>query len=430
MKGPLKNWEEMTALPVAVLGRGLSGKSACKLLDRLGWQYRVFDDEGIVLTPNKLRSSSIVIVSPGFRPDHPWLVMARKMRVKVFGELDFASCFCPSTITAITGTNGKTTVATLLSHVFNVLGYPAKTAGNIGFPLSELIAEYSDHESHIFLEVSSFQSRMLSCLEAKQGIWTNFAEDHLDYHGSIEDYFKSKLSLMKRCRDKIFVGKSVQAWARRFCFELPANTELVEPSTKGNLHRHSNPFLDTYPQRENLALAKAFTESIGVPEHDFMQACRSYKPESHRLAKIHQIGEVSFWDDSKATNFDAVISACRSIDEPIFWIGGGQSKGGLVDEFARELCHFVDKAFVIGEVGEELAEKINHFGKSAEQCFSLTEAVESAFNEANEKTSVLLSPGFASFDQFTDYSERGKIFNQSVLNLKKRFATSTQELLY
>ena len=224
---------------------------------------------------------------------------------------------------------------------------------------------------------------------------------------------------MKRCRDKIFVGKSVQAWARRFCFELPANSELVEPSTKENLHRHSNPFLDTYPQRENLALAKAFTESIGVPEHDFMEACRSYKPESHRLAKIHQIGEVSFWDDSKATNFEAVISACRSTDEPIFWIGGGQSKGVLVDEFARELSHFVDKAFVIGEVGEELAKKINHFGKSAEQCFSLTEAVESAFNEANEKTSVLLSPGFASFDQFTDYSERGKIFNQSVLNLKE-----------
>ena len=113
------------------------------------------------------------------------------------------------------------------------------------------------------------------------------------------------------------------------------------------------------------------TESIDA-RNDFMQACKSYKPESHRLAKIHQIGEVSFWNDSKATNFEAVISACRSIDEPILdW--GRSVKRGLVDEFA-ELCHFVDKAFVIGEVGEELAEKINHFGKSAEQCFSLTEA--------------------------------------------------------
>ena len=106
---------------------------------------------------------------------------------------------------------------------------------------------------------------------------------------------------------------------------------------------------------------------------------------------------MSFWDDSKATNFEAVISACRSMDEPIFWIGGGQSKGVLVDEFARELCHIVDKAFVIGEVGEELAAKINHFGKPAEQCFSLTEAVESAFNEANEEDFCSFKPRLCKF---------------------------------
>ena len=101
-----------------------------------------------------------------------------------------------------------------------------------------------------------------------------------------------------------------------------------------------------------------------------------------------------------------------------------------MEEFARELTQYIDRAFVIGEVSDELSRRINFFGKPAEQCFSLTEAVDTAFNEARSRTSILLSPGFASFDQFSDYSERGRIFNQSALNLKKRFATTTQELLY
>lgn len=430
MVGPLQNWEKMTALPVAVLGAGVSGEGVCSLLKRLGWNYRVFDDAGISLTLNKLRSSSLVVVSPGFRPDHPWLMMAREMKLKVFGELDFASCFCASPITAITGTNGKTTIATLLNHVFNFHGLSSKTAGNIGLPLSKLISEQVNLKSRIFLEVSSFQSRMMTCLEAEQGIWTNFAEDHLDFHGSMEDYFQSKLSLIRRCKERVFVGESVARWARRFSLELPTNSVVVQPLKEGSFNFHNNSFLDTFPQRENLALAKSFAESLDIPAPDFMEACKSYKPESHRLSKVHEVEDITFWNDSKATNFDAVISACRSVDGPIFWIGGGQSKGVPMEEFARELTQYIDRAFVIGEVSDELSRRINFFGKPAEQCFSLTEAVDIAFNEARSRTSILLSPGFASFDQFSDYSERGRIFNQSALNLKKRFATTTQELLY
>ena len=430
MKGPFQNWEKMITSPVAVLGCGISGNGVCALLERLGLKYRVFDDQGCVITPSKLKSSSIVIVSPGFRPDHPWLLMARRMKKKVFGELDFASFFSESPITAITGTNGKSTIVTLLSHIFNKLGYNTTTAGNIGIPLSQLIADQVTPPERVFLEVSSFQSRSLSFLEPQQGIWTNFAEDHLNYHGSMEDYFQSKLSLLRRCQGDVFVGESVQIWAKRLSLNLPSQVRVIRPYSLKDSPISGNCFFNTLPQRENFALARAFAISLGVSVESFNHACLDYTPEPHRLAKINQIENVSFWNDSKATNFNAVIAACKSLRKPIYWIGGGQSKGISMDLFARELNEHIQRAYVIGEVGEEMVREFNTFDTPAVQCFSLQEAVECAYSEAKGSVSILFSPGFASFDQFRDYKDRGNIFNKSVLNLKKKFATTTQELLY
>jgi UDP-N-acetylmuramoylalanine--D-glutamate ligase len=430
MIGPLEDWEKLMASPVAVLGAGVSGRGVCALLHRLGWKFRVYDEAGIQLSPAKLRSSSLVVVSPGFRPDHPWLLLARQMKIRVLGELDFASCFTASPITAITGTNGKTTVATLLHHALGKLGHITSTAGNIGLPLSQFVADQVDLNSRILLEVSSFQSRNISYLTPDRGIWTNFAEDHLDYHGTMEDYFVSKLSLLQRCKGEIFVGKSVLAWANRFSLTLPDSVQVISPSRQTGHSFDNEHFLGSHPQRENYALALAYGGSLGIPEEEFFLACQDYKAEPHRLAKIHQIDEISFWNDSKATNFDAVIAACKSMRDPIFWIGGGQSKGVMMDEFSRELSQYISKAFVLGDVGEEMTAKINAFGTPASQCFSLKEAVESAFNEANGRVSILLSPGFSSFDQFRNFEERGETFNRCVQELKKRFATSTQELLY
>jgi hypothetical protein len=127
MIGPLEDWEKLMASPVAILGGGVSGRGVSALLQRLGWKFRVYDELGIKLTPAKLRSSALVVVSPGFRPDHPWLLLARQMKIRVLGELDFASCFTASPITAITGTNGKTTVATLLHHALSKLGHVTST---------------------------------------------------------------------------------------------------------------------------------------------------------------------------------------------------------------------------------------------------------------------------------------------------------------
>lgn len=430
MIGPLEDWEKLMASPVAILGGGVSGRGVSALLQRLGWKFRVYDERGIKLTPAKLRSSALVVVSPGFCPDHPWLLLARQMKIRVLGELDFASCFTASPITAITGTNGKTTVATLLHHALSKLGHVTSTAGNIGLPLSQFVAEQVNVKTRILLEVSSFQSRNISYLTPDRGIWTNFAEDHLDYHGTMEDYFRSKLSLLQKCKGEIFVGRSVHTWANRFSLDLPENVQVISPSRQSSHSFDKEHFLSSYPQKENYALASVYASSLGISEEEFFMACQDYQAEPYRLTKVHQIGDISFWNDSKATNFDAVIAACKSMRDPIFWIGGGQSKGVMMDEFSRDLSQYISKAFVFGEVGEEMTAKINAFDTPASQCFSLNEAVESAFNEANGRVSILLSPGFSSFDQFRNYEERGETFNRSAQELKKRFATSTQELLY
>ena len=269
MIGPLEDWEKLMSSPVAILGGGVSGRGVIALLQRLGCKFRVYDELGIRLTPAKLRSSALVVVSPGFRPDHPWLLLARQMKIRVLGELDFASCFTASPITAITGTNGKTTIATLLHHALSKLGHVTSTAGNIGLPLSQFVAEQLNVKSRILLEISSFQSRNISYLTPDRGIWTNFAEDHLDYHGTMKDYFLSKLSLLQKCQGEKFVGKSVLTWANRLSLDLPDNVQVISPSRQSSPSFDKEHFLSSYPQRENYALASGYASSLGISEEEF-----------------------------------------------------------------------------------------------------------------------------------------------------------------
>ena len=195
MIGPLEDWEKLMASPVAILGGGVSGRGVSALLQRLGWKFRVYDELGIKLTPAKLRSSSLVVVSPGFRPDHPWLLIARQMKIKVLGELDFASCFTASPITAITGTNGKPRSLLLLHHALSKLGHVTSTAGNRPASFSIRCGTSECKDKRILLE--EFFSITQHSLPRSRNL-DNFLEDHLDYHGTMEDCFLSKLSLFTK----------------------------------------------------------------------------------------------------------------------------------------------------------------------------------------------------------------------------------------
>jgi UDP-N-acetylmuramoylalanine--D-glutamate ligase len=430
MRGKLKNLDELRRKPVAVLGAGVSGRGVGALLDRLEWEYVTYDEQSRVFGETEARASSIVVYSPGFHPNHPWLDLAKQVEVPLLGEMDFGSCFLDNQIVAITGTNGKTTLTTLLGKIWKEAGKKAVEAGNIGLPLCELVARGIDPDALVFLEVSSFQAYELKHLCPSNVLWTNFEEDHLDHHGSMEEYFRSKVQLLNSASgNESWVGSSVCEMARESAYEMPENTKVVNRDEVDSSFLPRDHFMHSYPQLENLSIAWSLCNAWGISKKEFERATLNYSPEPHRLEKIATVGQATFWNDSKATNTSATIAACRNFSGNLFWIGGGRAKGGDPMRLVNLVKPFVKRAYLIGEMGETLRGNLSKEGVFATFCNTLKEAVIQAYEQVTEQTNVLFSPGFASFDLYSNYSERGKSFVEAVFDLKKAVSGITQETI-
>ena len=428
MNRVFENWDKIPGEYVAVLGAGISGKGASALLAQLGWDYKMYDEQERAFTYAEARACSIVICSPGFKKTHQWRKIAKDCGKKIITETDFASNFTQSKIIAVTGTNGKTTLATFLTHLYEISGKPAVVAGNVGIPLSQLVADGLDSESTIFLETSSFQSEDLVHLTPETVLWTNFDEDHLDYHESKSDYFHAKSRLLKLGEDgSLFIGETVNNFAKKVGFTLPTHCRVIKRTQAERLGLNPDLFLTTYPQVENIALAHAFSVNQGIDQDLFIKAVETYTPEPHRLQNIGTIGEATFWNDSKATNFASALAACKNFKGNLFWIGGGRSKGGMIEEFARKIKPLIHRAFLIGESGKVLSKIFTTDSFPCSWFESLDDAFKKAFSEVSQKTSILMSPGFASFDSFRDYAHRGNSFINLFLDLKKITTRSTHD---
>jgi len=422
--------DELRRKPVAVLGAGVSGRGVGALLDRLEWEYVTYDEQSRVFGETEARASSIVVYSPGFHPNHPWLDLAKQVEVPLLGEMDFGSCFLDNQIVAITGTNGKTTLTTLLGKIWKEAGKKAVEAGNIGLPLCELVARGIDPDALVFLEVSSFQAYELKHLCPSNVLWTNFEEDHLDHHGSMEEYFRSKVQLLNSASgNESWVGSSVCEMARESAYEMPENTKVVNRDEVDSSFLPRDHFMHSYPQLENLSIAWSLCNAWGISKKEFERATLNYSPEPHRLEKIATVGQATFWNDSKATNTSATIAACRNFSGNLFWIGGGRAKGGDPMRLVNLVKPFVKRAYLIGEMGETLRGNLSKEGVFATFCNTLKEAVIQAYEQVTEQTNVLFSPGFASFDLYSNYSERGKSFVEAVFDLKKAVSGITQETI-
>lgn len=427
MKGPLQNWKSMRSQPVSILGNGVSGKGVLNLLETLNWEGRIYDEKAELFDEKAARESSVVVISPGFQRNHPWIELAVSNQTIVLTELDFASCFLFSPIVSITGTNGKTTLTSLLAHLWRKMQRPCVTAGNIGRSLSQVIAEGIEQDAVVFLETSSFQSQMLSYMKPDSALWTNFTDDHLDHHNSLKEYFLAKANLLKRCTGYSWIGESVRAGFKDFDLNMPSKYKVVRRLDDKTVPLPDDHFLTTFPQRENLALAYAFCESEAVDRQSFFTMIKDYQGFEHRLRKIAELERVSFWNDSKATNFAATLSACESMKGTIFWIGGGRSKGGDLRSFVESMVQKIGKAFLFGEVGSRVKEIFDEKGFPYEMCSSVEEAVGKAYASVVRPTSILFSPGFASFDTHSSYVDRGKDFMDIVFDLKNRLHQTTQE---
>ena len=419
-----EEWSQLTNQPVAILGNGRSGQGAHALLRKIGWDSIIYDQTENDFCANDARKASLVIYSPGFVPDHAWIELAQKSGKTVLSEVDFAAKFLDTDVVAITGTNGKSSLTTILAHVWSKIGRTGFAGGNLGEPLSSILANQDTCQSTLFLEMSSFQARGLQVLKPAHTLWTNYSADHLNYHGSLRDYFLSKYKLVERTDPRsVWLTKQVVEAAGKFSVKIPDGVNVV-PEISMNLP--SDHFLQTYPQKQNLSLAFAWLKNQGVAENIIVDALLDYKPEPHRLSKVCSINDVEFWNDSKSTNLGSVISACKSFRGKIIWIGGGQSKGEDLGQYARCLKPYVSHAFLFGESSISLNQRMSEAGILTCICQSLSEAISRAYEAAEKAVNVLFSPGFASFDHFKNYLERGNSFIQLVLDLKNMVLKGTQ----
>jgi len=404
--------------PVAIFGAGVSGEGTGLLLRRLGVPGIVYDAKLRHFTPADAAGHHLVIVSPGFAPDHPWVRLAEEAGVPWVGELDFASIFWRGRLVAITGTNGKTTLTEFLVHALTATGENARVTGNIGLPFSQLVTDSEGGEGQIAVcEVSSFQAETLRHFRADATLWTNFAEDHLERHKDLKAYFNAKWNLVNFTpAQAFFAGASVQRHARNYGRTIEGASAVPSEGAPADARLAGTVFAQ-YPQRENFELAAAWWRASGREEKLLFTAARTFRLGRHRLSPVGEHDGVAFWNDSKATNFHAVEAALAGFAQPVVVILGGKPKGGDLAAFVKRIAPQVKHACLIGETAAELAAYCRAYQVAHTACTSLADAVKCAAGQAARGEAVVLSPGFASFDMFRNYEDRGDQFEQLVREL-------------
>lgn len=406
---------------IAVFGAGQSGRAAVRLGNSLGIDADCFDEvEGKGSSQSVFGAEEVIkydafVFSPGFSSDHPWCVLCHQSDRPCYSELGFAALFWKGSLLGVTGTNGKTSLTMLLTEAFRQNGDAVTAAGNIGRPLSDVCVEYNGGAGmRAICEISSFQAELTLGLQLDGLVWTNFAEDHLDRHGSMEAYLEAKAGLIKCLKPEApsVFGPSVPF---RGSVRIGTETDLPKGLAADSVFGFS-------PQQENLKLARLLWRALELPGDVLLDAARQFKAPRHRLEKIDEWSGVEFWNDSKATNLHAVKSALYAFKDPVFWVGGGRSKGADLKIFAGELSGQIESAYLYGEVAPALAEALAEVGLKTAVFGSLKDAVTAACMDAQlaRPASLLFSPGFSSFDQFSGFEERGESFVSAVLSLKQR----------
>jgi UDP-N-acetylmuramoylalanine--D-glutamate ligase len=405
----------LLAAPAAILGAGVSGEGARALLGAFGAASALYDARGAEFTAAAAARHRLVIYSPGFAPDHPWLARARAAGAECLPELDLAALAWRGRILAITGTNGKTTLTEFLTHALGRQGVRASATGNIGRAFSALAAEAGggDPSWVAVCEVSSFQAESLRHFRAEAALWTNFAEDHLERHRSLPAYFAAKASLAARS-ERVFAGSSVRRYAVQSAAAVPGRCQWVDTEGQAPDPALAGTVFADYPQRENYLLGAAWWREQGYAPAALAAAAASFRLGRHRLARVAARGGVTYWNDSKATNFHAVEAALARFPAPVLLIAGGKSKGGDLAGFAGRIAPRVRRAWLIGETRHALAAALAVAGVDHVVSDSLAAAVRGAAAVARPGDQILLSPAFSSFDQFRNYEDRGDQFERLV----------------
>ncbi len=448
---------ELNGKRVLVVGLGKSGVASALFLKAHGARVTVSDtksgdelrneipvllDHGITVESGghgerTFRGQDLIVVSPGVPVDAPPLVQARALGENVIGEIELAARFLPGPIVAITGSNGKTTTTTLTGEIMTAAGFPALVGGNIGTPAISL-AEQAKPETVIVLEVSSFQLETIQTFRPKVSVILNITPDHLDRHRTFEAYVDAKARIFENQQGSDFVVLNADdatcvalaARARAQVFWFSRQKELQQGAwvRDGNIV-----FRDGEAQKEilqvseiplkgahnleNVLAAVCAGALMGCASEKIRQAVRDFKAVEHRLEFVATIRGVDYYNDSKATNVDATITALESFPANIHLILGGKDKGSDYTVLNDLLRQRVKRVYTIGAAAGKIESQIVFPKSEVVHAETLENAVRKAHAVAQSGDVVLLAPACASFDQFKNYEQRGQIFKEIVRGL-------------
>jgi UDP-N-acetylmuramoylalanine--D-glutamate ligase len=364
----------------------------------------------------------VVIVSPGVPAEAPLLEAARERGIQISTEIEFAWRHRPQAeLVAVTGSNGKSTVTELTARMLVEAGQSAVAGGNLGTPASQLVLE-GGWESWV-LEISSFQAELLTEMAPRAAVFLNLSQDHLERHPDVESYFAAKERLFAfqsatdvavlNADDPRVAATRTAARRRSFSISGPADASLDgdELVLEGEpIIRVSEVRLSGIHNLANALAAALAAAALGSPLAAMASALSTYDGLEHRHRTIHATDGVRWVDDSKATNVGATLAALSGYpDRSLHLILGGQAKGQDFSVLADEVRRAVARLYLIGEDAPAIAEALSGTAPT-ESCGTLAEAVTRARRHAVSGQCVLLAPACASFDQFSNYGERGDCF--------------------
>ena len=372
-------------------------------------------------------SAGALIKSPGVPQNAPAVLAARRAGVPVIGELELAWRMLPNDFLAVTGTNGKTTTTEWIGHIHRTAGRPVAVAGNVGTALSALIGEVSP-EATIVCEASSFQLEDTETFAPEAAALLNLSPDHLDRHGSFENYVEAKLRVFANQEptdvavlpDSLQVRVPGQARQERFGAGESAALRLL----RDQLLWHGEPVLDASEVRlpgphnlENAMAAATVCLARGLDTEAVAEGLRTFPGVSHRLELVAELDGVSYVNDSKATNVASTLVALRSYEGGVHLIAGGLGKAQDFSPLAPVVAERCAAVYLIGQDAPIIEAALSEYGAQVpvHRSGELARAVRHAREQARPGDVVLLSPACASFDQYPNFEARGDHFRSLVL---------------
>ena len=449
---------EIRGKKIVILGLALSGAAAAKLAVRQGADVFVSDNQDTLAlqgTLTDLKALSIPgelgqhsdqiydadlwIISPGIAQDSELVQKAQSNDITIVSEIEFASWFTEAPILAITGSNGKTTTAHLLAEMLQTDDLHGALAGNVGIPFAEMVLEdlgNPDPKRVWVLEISSFQMEFIEHFKPYIAIFLNITPDHLNRYPSMKEYIAAKMNMWSRqtaedfivynADDTILVEEIAESTSRKIAFGLSHHPEAIFQPNRTKIYTEEHATLIemnqlALPGKHNLANALAAATAahlMGVPNKSIAATMSQFSGVPHRLEPIAEINGVTYINDSKATNLDAVQVALESFTQPIILLLGGLDKGGDFRSLLPHTHNNLKEVIAFGQAKELILTALRDAVRST-SVMDLKEALELAQNCSQPGDVVLLSPGCASFDQFDNFEERGDHFRSLVTVMEK-----------